>query len=62
MGKIDMMDYNIIDHNAIYLMIAGSYTPFTLVVLRNQGYWGWTLFAVIWFAAIAGVFLSFYNS
>ncbi|MBP1677128.1 MAG: channel protein, hemolysin family [Bacteroidetes bacterium] len=49
------------DHAAIYLSIAGSYTPFTLVVLRNQGYWGWTLFAVIWFAAIAGVFLSFYN-
>lgn len=49
------------DHAAIYLHIAGSYTPFTLVVLRNEGYWGWTLFAIIWLAAIAGVILSFTN-
>ncbi len=49
------------DHAAIYLHIAGSYTPFTLVVLRNEGYWGWTLFAIIWIAAVAGVILSFTN-
>ncbi|OIP83341.1 MAG: hemolysin III [Porphyromonadaceae bacterium CG2_30_38_12] len=49
------------DHAAIYLHIAGSYTPFTLVVLRNQGYWGWSLFGIIWFAALVGVFLSFTN-
>jgi hemolysin III len=47
------------DHAAIYLHIAGSYTPFTLVVLRNEGYWGWTLFGIIWLAALAGVLLSF---
>ncbi|MDO9152504.1 MAG: hemolysin III family protein [Paludibacter sp.] len=47
------------DHAAIYLHIAGSYTPFTLVVLRQHGAWGWTLFAIIWIAAIAGVLLSF---
>ena len=47
------------DHAAIYLHIAGTYTPFTLVVLRNEGAWGWTLFAIIWLAAIVGVILSF---
>ncbi len=35
-----------LDHVAIYLLIAGSYTPFTLVTLR--GTWGWTLFVIIW--------------
>lgn len=35
-----------LDHHAIYLLIAGSYTPFTLVTLR--GAWGWTLFGLIW--------------
>ena len=42
-----------IDHGAIYLLIAGTYTPFTLGVLR--GGWGWTLFGLIWGFAIAGV-------
>lgn len=49
------------DHAAIYLHIAGTYTPFTLVVLRNQGAWGWSLFGIIWAAAIAGVLVSFLN-
>lgn len=49
------------DHAAIYLHIAGSYTPFTLVILRNEGMWGWSLFAIIWLAAVAGVILSFTN-
>jgi hemolysin III len=43
----------IFDHCAIYLLIAGTYTPFTLVSLR--GAWGWSLFGVIWGLAIAGV-------
>lgn len=34
------------DHSAIYLHIAGTYTPFTLVALRQEGYWGWSLFAI----------------
>src|SRR3954449_3940746 len=46
----------VIDHSAIYLLIAGTYTPFTLVSLR--GPWGWTLFGVIWGLAIAGVLLK----
>lgn len=42
-----------LDHAAIYLLIAGTYTPFLLVNLRLDG--GWVLFAVIWSLAIAGV-------
>ena len=43
----------IVDHIAIYLLIAGSYTPFTLGVLN--GTWGWTLFGIIWGLAILGI-------
>jgi len=42
-----------IDHSAIYLLIAGSYTPFTLVTLR--GVWGWSIFGVIWGLAVFGI-------
>ncbi len=45
--------FQILDHGAIYLLIAGTYTPFTLGVLR--GTWGWTLFGMIWGLAIFGV-------
>lgn len=48
-----------VDHAAIYLLIAGTYTPFLLVSLR--GAWGWSLFAVIWTVAIAGAVLEFVN-
>jgi hemolysin III len=41
------------DHAAIYLLIAGTYTPFTLVTLR--GAWGWSLFGVIWGLATVGI-------
>lgn len=44
---------NRLDHAAIYVFIAGSYTPFALGVLR--GGWGWTLFAIVWSAAALGV-------
>ena len=50
----------VFDHCAIYLLIAGTYTPFTLVGLR--GPWGWGLFAAIWLLALAGVvFKLFYT-
>ncbi|HLA36427.1 MAG TPA: hemolysin III family protein [Rhodocyclaceae bacterium] len=42
-----------LDHNAIYLLIAGSYTPFALVTLR--GPWGWTLFGLSWGLALVGI-------
>lgn len=45
--------FRILDHAGIYLMIAGTYTPFTLVSLRD-GY-GWAIFGVVWGLAIAGV-------
>lgn len=45
--------FRILDHGAIYLLIAGTYTPFTLGALR--GPWGWTLFGVIWGLAVFGV-------
>ncbi len=43
----------VLDHSAIYLLIAGTYTPFTLVSLR--GPWGWWLFGVIWGFAVLGL-------
>jgi hemolysin III len=43
----------VLDHSAIYLLIAGTYTPFMIGVLR--GGWGWSMFGVIWGLAIAGV-------
>lgn len=46
----------ILDHGAIYLLIAGTYTPFTLGVLR--GPLGWSLFTVIWGLAVGGVVLK----
>lgn len=48
--------FNRLDHAAIYLFIAGSYTPFTLGVLR--GTWGWTLLGVVWAMAAAGVVIK----
>ncbi|MDF9829022.1 hemolysin III family protein [Parabacteroides sp. PF5-6] len=47
------------DHASIYLHIAGTYTPFTLVTLRNEALWGWSLFAFVWLSAIAGIVISF---
>lgn len=47
------------DHAAIYWHIAGSYSPLTLVALREQGYWGWGLFTFVWACAIAGTIVSF---
>lgn len=48
--------FKILDHSAIFLLIAGTYTPFTLGVL--QGTWGWTLLGIIWGLAVTGVILK----
>ena len=48
--------FRVIDHSAIYLLIAGTYTPFTLGVLR--GAWGWTLFGLVWSVAALGITLK----
>src|SRR5512140_740596 len=45
-----------LDHAAIYFLIAGTYTPFTLVALRPA--WGWTLFGIVWAGAITGILLE----
>ena len=47
------------DHAAIYWHIAGSYSPITLIALRQEGLWGWGLFAFVWTCAIVGTVLSF---
>ena len=48
--------FRVLDHASIYLLIAGTYTPFTLGVLK--GAWGWTLFGLVWALALMGVVLK----
>lgn len=48
--------FKIFDHGAIFLLIAGTYTPFTLGLLR--GAWGWSLFGIVWGLAIFGVIVK----
>ncbi len=48
----------IVDHSCIYLLIAGTYTPFTLTYLR--GGWGWTLFGLVWGLAVIGLFYKIF--
>lgn len=45
--------FRVLDHSSIFLLIAGTYAPFSLGVLR--GVWGWTLFGLVWSLAVAGV-------
>jgi hemolysin III len=45
--------FKILDHSTIFLLIAGTYTPFLLISLR--GVWGWILFGVIWGLAVSGI-------
>ena len=49
------------DHGAIYVHIAGTYSPVALVLLREAGYWGWGIFCFVWLCAIVGFILSFTN-
>lgn len=50
--------FKFIDHAAIYIVIAGSYTPFTLIPLRGD--LGWSIFAVVWILAAAGILFQFF--
>jgi hemolysin III len=50
--------FKILDHSTIYLLIAGTYTPFLLVSLR--GNWGWTLFSLVWGLTILGVLFKIF--
>lgn len=54
-GRLALRKY---DHCSIALLIAGSYTPICLTLLREQGAWGWSIFGVIWGMAIASCSLS----
>ena len=48
-----------LDHASIYLLIASSYSPFTLILIRNEGFWGWGLFGLVWLIALIGIGLNF---
>jgi hemolysin III len=50
--------FHVLDHCSIYLLIAGTYTPFTLVVLHNL--WGWILFGIIWGLSLLGIFFKIF--
>ena len=49
------------DHAAIYWHIAGSYSPVTLIALRDHSHWGWGLFTFVWLCAIVGTTLSLWR-
>lgn len=51
--------FQIVDHSCIFLLIAGTYTPPTLIAMR--GSWGWTLFALIWAMAVGGLIFEAMN-
>ena len=51
--------FRLMDHSCIYLLIAGTYTPPTLIAMR--GAWGWTLFGLIWTMAAAGLVFKVFN-
>jgi hemolysin III len=48
----------VLDHSCIYLLIAGSYTPFALITLR--GAWGWSMFGVVWGMAVIGILFKIF--
>ena len=50
------------DHVAIYWHIAGSYSPLTLIAMRDTGFWGWGIFSFCWLCAIAGTIITFLNA
>lgn len=50
-----------LDHAAIYLHIAGTYTPFSLLTMRSTGMWGWGIFLFVWLFAAIGLILCFTN-
>lgn len=49
------------DHVAIYWHIAGSYSPLTLIAMRDTSFWGWGIFSFCWLCAIAGTIITFFT-
>ena len=52
--------FKLLDHVAIFMLIAGTYTPFTLVLMRDG--WGWTLFGLVWACALAGIGFKLFST
>ena len=48
-----------LDHGSIYVLIASTYSPFTLILMRNEGFWGWGIFTLIWLTALIGIGFNF---
>jgi len=53
--------FQILDHCSIFILIAGTYTPFTLIALLNVGIWGWLIFTLVWSMAIIGIVANSIN-
>ena len=53
--------FRIFDHCTIFLLIAGTYTPYCLVTLREAGGWGWSIFGVVWGCAALGIVFNAIN-
>lgn len=53
--------FRIFDHCTIFFLIAGTYTPYCLVTLREAGGWGWSIFGVVWGCAILGIVFNAIN-
>lgn len=53
--------FRIFDHCTIFLLIAGTYTPYCLVTLRESGGWGWSIFGVVWGFAVLGIIFNAIN-
>ena len=53
--------FRVLDHCSIFILIAGTYTPFTLIALRTVGLWGWAIFSVLWLLAILGIIFNAIN-
>lgn len=51
--------FRVLDHSSIFLLIAGTYTPFTLVTLNGK--WGWTLFGLVWGLAVTGIIVEVFT-
>jgi len=47
------------DHASIYVLIASSYSPFTLILMRSESMWGWGIFVLIWLTALVGIGFNF---
>jgi hemolysin III len=51
--------FRILDHSAIFIMIAGSYTPFSMITLR--GPWGWSILGIVWGVSVLGIVLKIFT-